>query len=210
MRRALRATALALGLYAGLVGMVHGFFETRQGALAPDGIIVNAIGAPCQAETVWHACLPAMTVVPDFLVTGILAIVVGLSLAVWAAAFVQRRNGGLILVLASIGLLLIGGGFVPAYTGIMAGLAGTGVNAPLNRWRRTLSGRAGRSLARAWPWVLVLFVGWSLGGWVLGLFFNQALMSLGFVTFFFLDLGLPLLAVLTASARDIHRTGGKL
>jgi hypothetical protein len=210
MRRALRTTALALGLYAGLLGIVHGLFETRQGALVPDGIIVNAIGVPCQAETVWHACLPAMTVVPSFLVTGILAIVLGLCVSIWAAVFVRHRNGGLVLMLLSIGLLLVGGGFVPAYAGVMAGLAGTGVHAPLNRWRRTLSGRAGRSLARAWPWVLALFVGWSLGGWVLGLFFNQALMSLGFVTFFFLDLGLPVLAVLTALARDSHRIGGKL
>jgi hypothetical protein len=190
--------------------MAHGFFETRQGALIPDGIIVNGIGAPCRAEAVWHACLPAMTLVPNLFVTGILAIVLGLCVSIWAAAFVQRRNGGLILMLLSIGLLLVGGGFVPAYAGIMAGLAGTGANAPLNRWRRTLSGRAGRILAQAWPWVLALFVAWSLGGWVLGHFFNQAILSLGFVTFVFLDLGLPLLAVLTALGRDIQRTGGHL
>jgi hypothetical protein len=58
--------------------------------------------------------------------------------------------------------------------------------------------------------VLALLIAWSLGGWVLGLLYNQALMSLGFVTFFFLDLGLPLLAVLTGVARDIHRIGGTL
>lgn len=165
--------------------------------------MINAIGAPCQADAVWHACLPAMTIIPNLLVTGILAIIVGLSVSLWAVAFVQRKHGGLILILLSIAMLLVAGGFVPTYTGILAGVAGTRINAPLARWRARLSGSGRGFLARVWPWALTAFVIWSLGGWALGHFFNQAMMSLGFVLFLFFDLGLPLLAVLTGFARDM-------
>jgi hypothetical protein len=34
--------------------------------------------------------------------------------------------------------------------------------------------------------------------------FNQAMIALSFILFFFCDLGLPLLTVLTGFARDIH------
>ncbi|MBN1581787.1 MAG: hypothetical protein JXA89_13870 [Anaerolineae bacterium] len=48
------------------------------------------MGPPCQPETVAHACWLAMTVVPSFLVTGVLAVVLSLVAALWAADFVQR------------------------------------------------------------------------------------------------------------------------
>jgi len=37
-----------------------------------------------------------MIIVPGFLVTGILAIIFDLIVTVWAAAFVQRKDGGAI------------------------------------------------------------------------------------------------------------------
>ena len=36
------------------------------------------MGPPCVPEATWHACEPAMTVVPNFLVSGILAMALGL------------------------------------------------------------------------------------------------------------------------------------
>jgi len=62
-----KVAASILGAYAGLLGVEHGIFETLQGSTAPDGIMINALGAPCEAETVWHACYPALTLVPNFL-----------------------------------------------------------------------------------------------------------------------------------------------
>jgi hypothetical protein len=203
MKSATTVTASTLGVYAGLLGAAHGAFEALQGNTAPGGIIINAIGAPCQADAVWHACLPALTLIPNFRATGILAIIVGLSVLIWASAFVQQKCSGPILFLLSIVMLLVGGGFVPAYTGIIAGIAGTRVNAPPARWRIHLSDSARSLLAKVWPWALTTFVIWSLGGWVLGHFFNQTMMSLSFILFFFFDLGLPLLAVWTGFARDM-------
>jgi hypothetical protein len=142
-----------------------------------------------------------MTLVPNFLVTGILAVVVGFVAATWAAGFVQKKYGGLALMLLCIVLLLVGGGFVPMFVGLMAGFAGTKIKAP-PAWRRT------RFLARLWPWPLVAYFLWVLPvQWLLGRFFDALLLNAGLIFFFCFDLGLPLLAVLTGFAHDVFRTG---
>lgn len=65
-----------------------------------------------------------MTVVPNFIVTGVLAIIFGLTVTAWTVAFVERKHGGLWLVLLSIIMLLVGGGIVPPFFGVAAGLIG--------------------------------------------------------------------------------------
>jgi hypothetical protein len=109
MRRATRILAAALGVFAGFGGPEHGIFEIMQGNVPPEGIFIASMGPPCNPEEVWHACEPAMTIIPNFLVTGILAVIIGIATMVWAAFFVHRRRGGLVLILLSIALLLVGG-----------------------------------------------------------------------------------------------------
>jgi len=43
-----------------------------------------------------------MTIIPNFFVTGVLAIIVSLIVILWAAAIVQRKYCGLFLILLSI------------------------------------------------------------------------------------------------------------
>lgn len=202
--RATRIATLIIGGYAGFLGAVHGYFEILQGDITPGGIGINAIGAPCVGDAVWHACLPAMTIVPNFLVTGILAIVFSLVALVWVAVFIERKNGSLVLVLLSILMLLVGGGFIPAFTGVIAGVAATRIKTPLTFFQTHLPSSALRLLAELWPWTVIVFVIWSTGGWILGHYFNQAMMRLSFILFFFCDLGVPLLTVFTGFARDVH------
>jgi hypothetical protein len=116
-----RAAASIIGIVAGLIGIYHGYNETLQGNSAPSGIMINAIGPPCQGS----GCFPAMTVVPNFFVTGVLAIIMALIVLAWAAAMVDRKHGGVVLILLSIILLLVGGGFLPPALGIIAGVIRT-------------------------------------------------------------------------------------
>ena len=118
---ATRAAASIIGVLAGVIGLIHGYNETLQGNSAPSGIIINAIGPPCEG----NSCLPAMTVIPDFFVTGILAIIFALIVLAWAAALVSKKNGGAVLILLSVVLLLVGGGFLPPLLGVVAGVIGT-------------------------------------------------------------------------------------
>lgn len=122
MRKLVAATAI-LGIFSGLGGASHGPGEILQGNIAPSGIVIQA-----WPELTALGGEPAMTIVPNFLITGVLAIVFGLLVAVWAAKFIQRKNGGLILILLSVIMLLVGGGIVPPFFGIAAGGIGMWLN----------------------------------------------------------------------------------
>lgn len=115
-----RAAASIIGIFAGLSGASHGIGEMLQGNIAPIGIMIKAWPGLTALEGE-----PAMTIVPSFLVTGVLAIIFGLLVAIWAAKFVQRKNGGLALILLSIIMLLVGGGLFPPVFGVVAGIIGT-------------------------------------------------------------------------------------
>jgi hypothetical protein len=115
-----RLAASALGIFAGLGGASHGPGEILQGNTAPSSLVIEA-----WPELTALRGEPAMTIIPSFLITGILAVIFGLIVAVWAAKFVQRKNGGLVLILLSILLLLVGGGLFPPVFGVAAGVIGT-------------------------------------------------------------------------------------
>ncbi len=115
-----RAAASIIGVFAGVTGASHGPGEILQGNVIPSGLLIEA-----WPELTSLGGEPAMTIIPSFLITGILAIILGLIVTVWAAAFVQRKNGGLILILLSIMMLLVGGGIVPPIFGVAAGIIGT-------------------------------------------------------------------------------------
>ena len=115
-----RIASSALGVFGGLGGASHGPGEMLQGNVAPNSLVIEAWPelTALQGE-------PAMTIIPSFLVSGILTVIVGVLVAVWAAKFIQRKNGGLVLILLSIIMLLVGGGLFPPVFGVAAGLIGT-------------------------------------------------------------------------------------
>lgn len=148
---AARIVAPIFGVLSGIGGLTHGVGETLQGNVAPSGIIINSWTQGPIATNMGGE--PGMTIVPNLLITGILTIIFSLAVIVWSAAFVQRKRGGLILILLVIAMLLVGGGFGPIVIGVLAGVAGLGINAPHTRWRKRLSGSFGRILAKLWPWL---------------------------------------------------------
>ncbi len=199
-QRYLRLTTAFLGLYAGLIAIQHGIFEILQGNRAPDGLMFNAIGPPCQAEAAWHACFPAVTLIPNLFITGIAAVLAGLGMAVWAAVFAGRRRGGLILGALSLLVLLVGGGFVPVFIGLVAAATASRLNTPFRP-----GGAGWRIFSGLWPWPLALMAIWLPGSWLLGYFFNEAMLAAGGLLFICFDMALPLLAAISAFARHKHK-----
>lgn len=204
MNKATRVVASMFGVFTGIFGAAHGYFETLQGNIAPNELMINAIGLPCQRDAVAHACLPAMTIIPSFLVAGFLTIIFSLIALVWAAIFIQRKNGSLVLILMSILMLLVGGGFIPPFLGIFAAVIGTRINAPLIFLQTRISGGALKFLAKFWPWIIIVFVVWTPGQILLGYLFNQTMINLGCILLFFSYLVLPIFTVLIGFAYDIH------
>jgi hypothetical protein len=199
--------ASTFGILVGLAGIDHGIFEIMQGNAAPESLLIDAIGP---AQRFWeHGRETALTIVPSYLISGILALGLGLLVAVWAAAFVHKRCGALVLLLLSVVLFLVGGGFAPIFMALLAYLAATRIRRPLV-WRRAGVANVLRHLLAAfWPWALVasvvLFVfsvTVAIFGWPLTDFMDAdaALEQLNALSF--VMLGLMVLSVLVALAKD--------
>lgn len=208
MRNALRIVAASFGIAAALAGLEHGYFEILQGDVPPNSLMIFSMGPPCEPKMIWNACEPAMTIVPSFLITGVLAIVTSVIILIWSAAFIQHKHGGLVLMLLCIPLLLFGGGIFPPVIGFIGGLVGTKINAPLTWWRARFSGPGGRFLARLWPWPLVIFLVWTLAGqWSVGHFFNDFMLENAWLVPL-LVIGLLVVAVLTGFADEVQKKSG--
>ena len=197
MRKATKTTATWLGIAAGVAGLEHGYYEILQGSTRPESLMIASMGPPCVPEEIWNACEPAMTIIPNYLVTGILAMLLGLAMIIWSAAFIQREHSGLVLILLSIGLLLFGGGLFPPLIGLIGGAAGTVINKPITREPGNITTLA----AKLWPWPLVILMTWLLGQFLVGYFFNDLLMS-SMAWGLFLVLSMLPLSVYTAYAHD--------
>jgi len=147
-----RITALVLCILIGASGINHGFFEAIQGWKPTSGLVVQAIG---EAQRMWpHGTEEALTVVPNFLITGILAMCTGLTIIVWSIGFIQKKHGTLTLLLLFIILFLAGGGIAQVLFFLPTWAYSTRIDKPLQWWRRILPERGGRSLSSIWKWSL--------------------------------------------------------
>ena len=198
MRKATRTVAATFGVLAGIAGLGHGVTEILQGNIHPASFMFASIGAPCVPEKAWHACEPAMTLLPNLLIAGILTVLMGLVLMVWSVAYVQRKHGGSLLILLSVILLLVGGGFFPPLIGIAGGIAGTFINKPLGD---KPAGSLVRFTSRLWPWPLVILVVWSIGQYLVGYLANDFLKSIMGFALLLILIPLPL-SIYTGYAHD--------
>ena len=155
-----RITAATLGTLLGLAGCInHGIFEIMQGNTPTNGFFIEAIG---EAHRFWvHGTEGAVTVIPNFLLTGIVVVVVSLATIVWSLRFIHTKHGATVFLLLMLGLTLVGGGighivlFLPTW-----GYA-TRIDKPLSWWRKVLSPGARKVLAAFWkPMLLLTAVSW--------------------------------------------------
>ena len=148
-----RINVVVMTIVLAVSGMLaHGFFEVLQGNKPTDGLIIQAIGPEQQ---MWlYGTEEAFSLVPNFLVTGLLAMGASLALIVWAAGFVHKRHGPLVLLLLFVLLFLVGGGIAQVLFFVPLCAASTRINKPLTWWRRVLPERLRPVLAKLWPWFL--------------------------------------------------------
>ena len=82
-----------LGVLVGISGAIHGFFEVLQGYSPTDGFFIFAVGKG-NSWTIWtEGSEGAFTLVQNYLVTGVLAVIVGAVLAIWSVFFIKTKRG---------------------------------------------------------------------------------------------------------------------
>jgi hypothetical protein len=201
---------MALAVLLAISGMMaHGLFEVLQGNTPTDGPFIEAIG---EAHRTWeHGAEGAFTIIPNFLITGLLAMTVSLGIIISSVGFVHKKNGPLVLLLFFILLFLVGGGVAQILFFIPLWAVATRINKPLSWWRRILPAGPRRVLAELWPWFLVagavLFVIGlviSITGYVPGLSDPEQILT---IDWSILGIGylLYLLAFVAGFACDIQR-----
>jgi len=111
------------GVLVGLAGIDHGVFEILRGHQPPGDILIEAMGSE---QRFWeYGTEPALTIIPSYLVTGILSIMIGILVIIWAVAFIDRTYEAGMLMALCILLFLVGGGFAPIFMSILGNLAAT-------------------------------------------------------------------------------------
>lgn len=210
MNRATRIIVSTIGFILGIAGLDHGFFETLQGNTPTDSLIIQAIG---DAHQMWfYGTEEAFTIIPNFLFTGILAIMVGLVILVWSVGFVHTKYGAIVFGLLFVLLFLVGGGiaaqiiFVP-----VTWAAATRINKPLTWWQKVLPEKVRQVLAKLWPYSLTigslsfligLFI--AVTGYVPGENDPELILGICWSFIFGGGLGMYLLSFVAGFAHDIQ------
>ncbi len=153
--RKTRLTAATLGTLLGLAGIInHGIFEIMQGSTATKGFFIEAIG---EAHRFWiYGTEGAVTVIPNFLLSGIAVLLVGLAIIIWSLNFIQRKHGATMFLLFLLALTLVGGGVGHIILSLTTWGYATRIDKPLTWWRKVLSTGARNVLATLWKPILLL------------------------------------------------------
>ncbi len=148
-----RSTALfatVQGVAVGALGAIHGISAALKGFVPTDGFVMATVGA--------------VTIIPNYLITGTAAIVLALCIVLWTVFFVHKREGPTVFLLLSILLMAVGGGIAHVPFFLIGWAVSTRINRTLTWWKKAVPKGLALRLARVWLATLVvdyvlLFVG---------------------------------------------------
>jgi hypothetical protein len=187
-----------LGTVIGVSGAIHGVYSILKGNTLTGGMLLTSIGA--------------FTLVQNYLLTGVLAVGLGMAVVVWTIVFIDRKYGPAVFVALSIALFLVGGGIAEVAFILLAALLSTRIHHPLGRWQRAAGSRFGLALSRLWPYAITLafsvfLIGYSIWLLVLPPGEVRQIGTLHYVTWAFLSIGFVLLVLVVPCGfmRDIRQ-----
>jgi hypothetical protein len=154
MNRTTKTIVSVMGIFFAIGGIDHGLFEILHGSTSTNGLFIQAIDA---AHRFWiYGTEDAFTIVPNFLITGSLAIMFSLAIMVWLVGFIHTRHGPSIFFLLFICLFLVGGGVGQVFFFLPTWAVSTRINKPLTWWRKSLPESIRHGLARLWTILMVV------------------------------------------------------
>lgn len=143
---------MVLGITLAVAGGHHGFFEVLQGNTPTSSFLIQSIGPE---QRFWiHGSDEAVTIVPNFLITGALSILISTVIGIVCLFFINSKNTSGVLLNLFILLTLFGGGIghIPFFLLVCA--FSTNMTGDLSFWKRRLKGDFFRFLGRILPFVL--------------------------------------------------------
>ena len=148
MNRTTRTIVSIMGVFFAIGGIDHGVFEILQGNTPTTGFFIQAIGV---ANRFWvYGTEDAFTLIPNFLITGILAIIFSLAIMVWLVGFIHKPSGPSVFFLLFVCLFLVGGGVGQVFFFLPAWLVSTRINKQLTWWRKVLPEASRLKVGRLW------------------------------------------------------------
>jgi len=206
MNTSIKAITSTYGAIMALAGIEHGIGEILQGNVRPDELMI--LSWPESEFFRNLAGEPAMTIIPNLRVTGILAVLFSMALLIWSIWFVHRKYGSLVMILLSIAMLLFGGGIFPPILAILIGIVAAKIHSPLTGWLKHANNRFWGYLINLWHWFyyasIIAWIALFIGPGILGYFFgiDSAAMVMVFICLAF---GLFTITLITGFARDAIR-----
>lgn len=160
MNKATTTLFITLGILAGIMGIEHGIGEVLEGYRPTDGVFI--LSWPNSAFFEIMSGEPALTIIPNYLLTGLLAIFFSsVFLVVLVKSGLGRMPIAILLALLVL-MLLFGGGFGPPILGTITVLIALKRNSPLETWSK-LPSNVHRVLRELWPWSFGLcLIGWLM------------------------------------------------
>ena len=204
-----RITASIIGVLLGIAGFInHGFFEVIQGNTPTNGFFIEAIG---EANRFWvHGTEGAVTIIPNFLVTGICVILVSLAIILWSVKYIQVKHGTTVFLSLLILLTFVGGGIGHIVLFLPTWAYATRIKKSLDWWKIILPARLRKVLSKLWiyalagtsiSWLIVMELG--IFGYFPGQTNPDTILNIVFV-FLFSTVILANLTFICGFARDIE------
>lgn len=164
-----RVIATTIGVLFGLCSSVnHGFFEILQGSTPTGGVLIQAIG---ESQRFWPlGTEDAFTLIPNFMATGIVSILVGLAIVTWTIWFLPGKHGPSVFLGLFVLSFLVGGGMGQVAFFIPAWAFATRMDKPLNWPGKAIPHRIRPLLSRSWVAALILATIASLIGVEMAIF----------------------------------------
>ena len=191
-----RVFAVIMGLWTGISAIPHGVAEIAQGNV-PATDILTRVGA--------------FTIIPNYLISGIVTILLSVWIIIWCVGFLQKKHGPWVYLLSSITLFFVGGGVAFLVFMAVTFWVSTQINKPLGFWKQRIPDGARQLMKRLWLPALVLgylMIGVGVMIWLFLLppGVIHSISHLHYVCWFSLlsGIGLLLLTVVLGFARDLE------
>ena len=146
--RGTRLVVAFFGVLCGLTGVIAGVFEILQGNIRPERYVISTIGP--EYSMAGDFTYYAITVIPNLLITGILAVITSSLVIIWSTRYVDRKNGALILFGLSVAQMLVGGGWV-IDLGTIASILATRIGKPVDWLQKNIPAQALMVLSHIFP-----------------------------------------------------------